>query len=280
MKNTNNNFNNFTYASNFGITHPASANLNYNYNFGVSVFITALILGMGLLFKSLPFSPLLKFIVFWPFCVVFLSSCIILGTFAFLIRLNNGLKRPEQLPYHLWLDRILPVTILILPSFIFIFILPSPSWMTIFFGILVTHCIIIIPLFHYWSNLRNWETTSDSKIQSWISPSLYKHIAIAMIYPSIFGVYFSSVRYLRLGEVVDYSYLLHLIPIDLIILLLFLFFSPYSIWFRMLLWKSLDMKNYLWDECYILLYSVNLKLLQKNAYFRLYLWLYKLSFIW
>src|ERR1700749_785084 len=115
------------------------------------------------------------------------------------------------MPYHLWLDRILPAILLFLPSFTFIFILPSSSWLAIFCCILITHYIIIIPLFHYWSNLRNWENTNTSKIQSWASPSLYKHIAIAIIYPSLFGVYFSSIRYFRLGEVVDYSYLFYFI---------------------------------------------------------------------
>ena len=197
----------------------------------------------------------------------FLFSILVLILIVIIILLDNA-YRPDvpQYPFNFFLDRFIPLLALFLPLTIVLFLCPfNISWLEGFLLLIFIHCFILIPLFYYWSNLRSWVVLDDSNYLSWNHPSLYRHIAIALVYPAIWGIYLSFSRYLRLGSSVDVSNIITTIdPSWIIILFCFPFFS---IWFRLILWSLLDVRDHLWFAVSSLYYSIHLQALQYKLYF-------------
>jgi hypothetical protein len=220
-------------------------------------------------------------------CLVIFIISLIIALFLILVILLDKLYRPAipQYPYNIVLDRVIPITLLLLPIiFVFIFTqhVETISYLQRFNFMLITH-IALLPIFYYWSKLRSWNIL-DKIGQNYITldhPILYKHIAIALIYPAVWGIFFTLSRYLRLGVTINIFDLISRFNLDIGILLLFLFpFGLCNIWIRFLIWKLMDLRFWLWFELSKLLYVIHLYLLRYKIYFYIFEKLHKIAFIW
>lgn len=219
-----------------------------------------------------------------PVIITFILAilAIILGVIIILL---DTAYRPNipQYPFNIVLDRIVPLCALISPTLFVLFLSPFDAWFHRFCLLLGIHIIILVPLFHYWSSLRQWSNDSSSsdsnKIWSWSHPRLFLHIAIALIYPSLWGIYFSLSRYIRLGSTIDlYSFISSFFTFYLDWIILALFILPHV--FLWIIIPSLYLSNirrYLWVELSSLLYSLHLFLLAYNLYFIVMEKLFKFS---
>lgn len=81
---------------------------------------------------------------------------------------------------------------------------------------------MIVPIMHIWSKNRRWDTSNKSSMFAWSHPLLYKLLSIAFISPSIWGIYFSIIRYNRLGLTIQ------VLPIENTTLLDFLILLPFN----------------------------------------------------
>lgn len=216
--------------------------------------------------------------------IIFLISFSVMFIMIIILLLDR-FYRPDipQYPYNIILDRIMPIILLILPTvFIFVFTrdVKALTLQTRFVLIIIIHLSIIIPIFHYWSNLRSWtiEKLPNGNFITLDNPLLYKQIAIAILYPAIWGLYFTLLRYLRLGIVIDINKYLVYLSKDWIIILIFLL-PFYTIWLKMVIWRFLDLRYWLWYELSKLLYAIHIYFLRYKGYFKLFENLYKLAFI-
>ena len=222
-------------------------------------------------------NPFMKLVILFITMVLFIVVATSMIANCLFLYLDNKYRRTDnQLPYNVIMDRVIPSILLILPSICCIILRPFDNWVNNFGILIIIHIFIIIPIFHYWSNLRFW-INKNEKLWAWNQPKIFHDIAIASLYPAIWGIYFSSIRYLRIGYSLDYSNLV--IYNDWIVILLFMCLV-YSIWIKLILWKLVDIKEYLWEHTYLLLHSIHLRLLQNNIYFNLLELFYKLSYIW
>ena len=91
--------------------------------------------------------------------VVVLFFYNLLGLSVVILLLDRA-YRPEapQYPFHIIYDRILPFICLFLPSILAI-LFPMIYLGFKFRTSYIIHCLILVPLFYYWSNLRNWNKT-------------------------------------------------------------------------------------------------------------------------
>jgi hypothetical protein len=210
------------------------------------------------------------------FCV---TGLMLLGIIS--VMLLDKIYRPNipQYPFNLWLDRVIPFIFLLSPSICILILHPFEAWFTRLVLLILIHIIIIIPLFHYWAKYRRWNDIEDKfTYKAWNHPRIYKHIAIASIYPLLWGIYFSTSRYLRLGSTVNVYDQLSKIDIDTLVFLI-IFFIYISIYVFILLYKIATLRRYLWDELYVLLYSIHIVLLCFYPYFRIMELIFKFSYM-
>jgi hypothetical protein len=151
------------------------------------------------------------------------------------------------------------------------------------------NCFLMLPILTYIYNYKNIsiyqeeDNTQDIvKFKSWDHPNLHIHLMIAIIYPSIWGLYFSLSRYIRMGQTIDvntyfssfFTYYFDFIP-------LIVFTLPHLIfWLIMPLLFFKQLRIYLWEYTSSLLYSFHLKALQFYDYFRLCEIIYKAHFLY
>lgn len=213
--------------------------------------------------------------------VLILVSLAILGViFICIIIMLDTLYRPNipQYPFNIILDCVIPLLVLFLPSIIILYLLVFDTWFTRITLLILIHIFVLVPLFHYWSKLRCWHHKKDEASYSlWSHPRIYKNIAFALVYPLLWGVFFSLSRFLRLGVTYNiYDYIISL-PLDLLVII---FILPYlRMWTIIFLFYFSQIRRYLWNECSILLYSSHIYLLQYFVYFRFMELIYKSSFI-
>lgn len=215
--------------------------------------------------------------------ILFILS--IIGIFLIvIIILLDQFYRPNtsQLPFNFYFDRLFPLIALFVPSLSMLLLCPiSILWIQRFFILILVHCLLLIPLFTYWSNLRSWDydkSSSSVDLLSWSHPRLYKHIAIALIYPSIWGIYFSTLRYLRLGSTID-LYNVCLSYSNIFIFLFFFFYFTFPVYYKVFA-LFLMIRNLLWDHTITLFYSFHIYLLRYFVYFRLCELIYKAHFLY
>lgn len=132
--------------------------------------------------------------------------------------------------------------------------------------------ILVLPLQFILNSRNNWDKDFlNATFFSWLHPRILKHVSLALIYPYIFGLYYSIIRYSRLGSYVflDIS---KVAPYQYFILLFFLTFSflfilllPFIEKFFMVL---SSFRNYLWEQTTDLFYSFYIYLLSKNYIFK------------
>jgi hypothetical protein len=186
-------------------------------------------------------------------------------------------RTDNQLPYNNIIDRVIPIILLIIPSILLIWIKPFTNQITNFGILIIIHLVIIIPIFHYWSELRLWDS-SDIKYYTWNHPKIFFHLSVASVYPAIWIIYFSVVRYLRLGQTLTISQVQNIFTPDFlafllasISFLLFLFFGVILIINRL--------RNLLWNSMSILLASIHIYLLEYNLYFQITEYLYRVHYL-
>ena len=253
-------FINFTQWNTKKNSYPAPNFLNYNYNYGILIAIAVST------FIILP----------WSNCKIFFLPLVICGfiisllclTLVTIILLMDSLYRPNvpQYPWNFWIDRFIPVILLIAPTIVLIIFRPFNNWFHQLSLLILIHVCILLPVFYKWASLRRWNSNfSNEPESSWKHPRLYDHIAIALIYPLLWGVYFSLFRFLRLGESVNISNYF-LFKVELIVPCIFL--SPLLIYWVLISLNLLsNLREYLWGETASLLYSIHNSLLSRNPYF-------------
>jgi len=228
------------------------------------------------IFSSHPYNV---YFLFCLGCIIF-SIALVLLCFLIFIVLSDNLYRPTapQYPWNFWIDRFIPITFLFTPTLVILLFNPFESWFSAFILLLIIHVIIITPILKKWSVLRRWKISFEEIPEfSWRHPRLYEHISIALLYPLIWGIYFSLSRYLNLGQKIDITHNI-LFTLDWLTLLVFL--SP-SLFFWWMLFKEFlnNLRNYLWEEFLSLITSIHKSLLSKNIYFIFIKKLHRFAFI-
>jgi len=218
--------------------------------------------------------------------LILLSFASIIFLFVTAVLLLDGVyrKNAQQYPKHFLWDFLVPIILLITPSILVISITKDHiTLMEKFIIIICIHGFILVPLMNIWSQHRKWDSVNDVAADSWSHPRIFLRIAIAIIYPALFGFYYTILRYLRMGQTVDISQVLNLLDLESIlsyIILSLFIWSFISIWARLLIWKILDLRQWLWKEFVILVTLINIFLLKFNVYFKIMDSLYKISYIW
>ena len=208
---------------------------------------------------------------------------LVLGLFALvfmlLVVLLDRLYRPNtlQLPFNLILDRVVPSIVLLLPSILILSLPSSTAWITKFGYIIIIHSILIGPMFYFWSKHRSWSSQNKTNINRWSHPLFFLHMAIAIIYPAIWGLYFTIVRYLRLSEngiIITFSF------DTLESITVFFFLLPHIIlWILLFLRGIQHVKDFIWTFVETLLFSFHISLLRFDSYFSVLRCIHKFSFI-
>lgn len=215
-----------------------------------------------------------------PIIIIFLIGVLFINFMSFLLLLDSLYNKPTsaQYPFNNILDRFIPLTVLLIPCTTILFLKPFDTWFIRLILLIIIHIFILIPIFHFWSMLRKWTVFKDKFIyQSWSHPRLYKSIAIALLYPLIWGLFFSLSRFLRLGSTLYVFDILKTINPDFVILI---FISPYLIlWFLIFLFYLSKIRKYIWNELYILLYSIHIVLLRFYFYFKFMEKIFKFKFL-
>lgn len=201
--------------------------------------------------------------------VIFSITFILMSLLICSVTLDN-LYRPTipQYPWNFWIDRFIPITFLFTPIVFTLLFNPFESWFLRFVSLLVLHIIVITPLLKKWSSLRRWTDSFDEIPESsWKHPRLYAHISIAMVYPLVWGVYFSLPRYLNLGHSINFT---HSFLFETEVLIILLFLSPFMFFWGVFLINSFKgLRNYLWEEFFSLIVSIHHSLLANKIYFLL-----------
>ena len=135
--------------------------------------------------------------------IIFFFSCIIL-LFMIIVGILDSIYRPNspQYPFNIFFDLVCPCIIIILP--LIYIVLFKKEGLTLYksgvFFILL-HTFLTIPLFHVWSNNRNWPPLKTT----WRNPKIFVHISIGILYPFIFIIITNILRYLRFNNILDLS---------------------------------------------------------------------------
>lgn len=194
-----------------------------------------------------------------------------------IILLKSFKKQCSKKAYNIFLDCVIPLTVLFLPLLILTTITLFDTWFTYLTILLIAHIFIIMPFMHYWSILRKWDDKTDLNFyESWYHPRLYKHLNMALLYPLLWGLFFSLSRFFRLGQTYHiWSFIKNVSP-DFIVII---FILPYFfLWLFIGLYYLSYMRKYFWDQLTCLLYSIHIYLLQYDVYFKFMKNLYKVVF--
>lgn len=226
----------------------------------------------------------------FPLIFVLMSSIAILTLlfmgFMCVILFLDGMYRPNspQYPFNVILDRIIPLIAILMPWFLILQLNPEKIyWIEKLFYIILIHIAILIPLITYWSKHRQWNTMGkNNDITTWDQPIFFLYIVIAMMYPAIWGIFLSMMRYLKLGTKINIKEkieaLVYFLGWDNIIVILFL--TPvFFLWLIVLLKLFNTWRFWYWYNFRNVYMVVHFYCLRFYVYFYIFEKLYKLSFI-
>lgn len=221
-----------------------------------------------------------------PLILITTLGIIFLIFISIIITLDT-VYRPEtkQYPFNFILDHLAPIISIFSPIIIVCILNPVNISLIEKFGyIIITHCLFIMPIIYYWSKHRHWFRLPDFTYFSlWKSPELYYQITLAMLYPMILGIYFNSIRYLRMGKNITLTEIMANVSNSEIAPILFLIIislpNLYVIGKTILYFISM-IRNFIWNHTSLLIYSIHLECLSFNFYFKLMEKLFKFHFIW
>jgi hypothetical protein len=224
----------------------------------------------------------------WRICI-FISwmAFVIMTIIVFVLSLDIFYnKTKKQYRYNIILDRVIPFVALLSPSLTLLKVSPtSLSWIEKFSYLIIIHIIVLIPLMAYWSTLRGWFHDNNKTLTAvtWLHPRFFFVLSLAMIYPMISGIYFTGIRYLRLGQQLHMSDVFIVITSPEHLAFLFVFLCAFfNLWCYFILFfgNFLVIRNYLWQNTSLLVYSLHLELLTYNVYFKIMEKIFKLYFVW
>jgi hypothetical protein len=232
------------------------------------------------------FEPFHVSIYFQLFLGIVLLIAIIIFSFVLVGLLLDRVyqKEVKQYPKHFLWDTLAPIIILIAPSILVLSIKNETfTLMNKFLLLISIHGFILIPIMYLWSKHRKWTLITDIPLHFWNDPSIYLRLSIALIYPALFGLYYTILRYLRLGQTIDiyqaFDYFNMQNSLPYIVLSIFIW--PFlSIWIKIVLWKLLSIRFVLWEEFILLINSIHISMLKYTIYFYIMEILYKISYIW
>jgi hypothetical protein len=288
-------------------------NLNQNFKISISFVgrylsgllhnsFMALLLILGIVTSSIKKSQsilLPGFVLTFIFCVV-LGYCSLAYYFAFIYKTNLQLllyflliylslisiflyycskiiwanSLGKEIPWTFFKDRLLPLLLLFMPIFgIFIF----SVWLHKLIFLLGLHIFCVIPLLTFWNKYRGLPDINQES-NSWKHSQVYIHIALAMLYPLIFVLYFSIIRYLRLGETFDIRNFPIMLDLDLIIFSIFLL--PLILYWILVVYIIIrKLRTDLWAYTASISYSIHVKMLTYQDYFFIMEKIFKLAFL-
>ena len=157
-------------------------------------------------FKSL--TPIISPFAVFVFLLISLIAVSLL-LFFMVILLWDKFYRPNvpQYPYNVFIDRVIPTTLLISLAITIYFLSSYFKGLFCIMLLIILHTCVIVPIIHYWSQLRNWDLASTNTFAwSWGNPRLYKHLSIALIYPLIWGSLFHDFTLFTFGTRNKLSY--------------------------------------------------------------------------
>lgn len=132
--------------------------------------------------------------------------------------------------------------------------------------LLFLYCIVCIPLLLIWVSLYRKSDFDLARVQNFyffVTPEIYLQYSLALIYPLVFGIYFSLFRYIRLGQTIDLSFIF---LNDYFFF--FLFTLPHLfLWFLIFLYVFKGIRTELWTYTAALFYALHLRLLKNRKYF-------------
>lgn len=176
---------------------------------------------------------------------------------------------------------IISLFFLILPVLCFVYFYTNFnfSFPNIFIGSFLLH-LFLLPLFFIIHDKNAWSYDFDNpRYTSWLHPKIIKQISLALIYPYVFGLYYSVIRYNRLGSdvYIDISklgpYQYHIFSLLLVLPNCFIIFSKET---GFVFSKLLELRNYLWSTFVELFYSFYIYILSKDYVFftlhKIYKW--------
>lgn len=194
--------------------------------------------------------------------------------------LINNQKMPNLLKkYFLGLENlkdifsiIFSLLLLLFPIFfcIYFYINFNFSFRIVFLISFLLH-LILLPVLYIINDKNAWSYDFHNPMYgSWLHPRIIKQISLAVIYPYIFGVYYSFIRYNRLGSTVniDFSiageYQYAIIIIIIVIPYFCILFLPNINKLKNFITER---RNILWNSTVGLFYSWYIHKLSKNYFF-------------
>ena len=131
--------------------------------------------------------------------------------------------------------------------------------------------LFLIPLQMILNSYNKWDQDFlANTFSTWLHPRIIKHISLALVYPYIFGIYYSIIRYSRLGSeiFIDLSrlgpYQYYILFYSIIIPFLFIVYLPQIT----IAWKKVSsFRDYFWKQTTDLFYSWYIYLLSKKMIF-------------
>lgn len=180
----------------------------------------------------------------------------------------------KNLPYTIF-DIFLSQVLLIAPYIITYYIgLGASKNLLLLCGQLLIINIMTLPTLWYLKKYR-WSSgeTENVNILSWKSPLFYHDLNITLIYIYTFFVYILILRFCSLNINIDVSFIFCMETIPVIMLIIC--YIPIIYY---LLQKLKNIREYLWSRTYNFLYSGHLYLIQKKAYFKIYMNVHKANF--
>ena len=150
---------------------------------------------------------------------------------------------------------------------------------TLFFYLL-WHISISIPILVYISKKGNWSFVPQqypTPYRNFSHPLFILSLAVAMVYPLLWGLFLSLSRYIRLGSTLDLKYTF-ISYIDYFIVGIFII--PFIFyWALLLLFYLKNLQNVLWSYTEFVVFSFHLRALQYYDYFRICQLIHKLHFV-
>jgi hypothetical protein len=210
------------------------------------------------------------------FILIYLSVIGIFFYQSYCIIWANNLDK--EVPWTFFKDCLLPLLLLFIPLFSLLSLNIFNIWFHKIVFLIGLHICFIIPFLTFWNKYRGLPEINQTR-NSWKHSQVYIHIALAMIYPLIFGLYFSFIRYLRLGEAYDIRNFSIFFDLDFIIFAIFLL--PLLLFWLLALYIFMrDLRVALWSYTTSICYSIHIKMLKYHGYFFVTEKLFKLHYLY
>jgi hypothetical protein len=210
-------------------------------------------------FKQENTSELLVFIIIYGLIVIkFINNCSVIIW---------AKREGKEVTWTFIKDRVLPSLLLFMPIIGVLSLNIFNIGLHKIIFLIGLHICFVIPLLTFWNIHRGLPEISKES-NSWKHSQVYIHMALAMVYPLIFVLYFAFIRYLRLGEVLDIRKFNIMIYLDIDIRIFCIFLLPLILYWIVVLYIILrGLRADLWAYTASMCYSIHIHMLQYQDYF-------------